>query len=471
MNNIPTPPSVSLFEKIKHSLHLIAKASINIGIILALLIICALSNPTALFKGDPKVSNISPVFASPAAMGSMMLQDAYLTTHPQSPLNRYVSHHLWGDINFLDTPKTSKEMATSQTKTTWTVGDDTNPMLSIDLKPIPDADHVSILINGTEVIRLRETSTEGASPMDQAINLASHLSQFMAQQGDAEAIKIEPSANESETMILAGETPILTVDRNAARRFNGKHRDLAFTWSNQIRKALGAGRYIDPVLADVGNSQFDEINHDELVSTGNIQEGGASWYGPNFHGKHTASGAIFNMNELTAAHKTLPFGTLVKVTFNRTGKSTVVRITDRGPYAHGRIIDLSKAAAKEIGLLGSGTGQVKLEILGKTDGKLIAQQQKPIAEGIKTPAMTKPIPVSDPNTGGERLDKKPASIHIETTQLKEAEKQSVQTDKIERVQKHHSFLGHPPEETIEVYQIAPKTEPDSTTSENGEPVS
>jgi rare lipoprotein A len=83
-----------------------------------------------------------------------------------------------------------------------------------------------------------------------------------------------------------------------------------------------------------------------------IQSGRASWYGPGFHGRRTASGETFNTNELTAAHRTLPFGTRVRVVNKRTGKSVVVRINDRGPYAHGRVIDLSRASAEAIGLKG-----------------------------------------------------------------------------------------------------------------------
>ena len=92
-----------------------------------------------------------------------------------------------------------------------------------------------------------------------------------------------------------------------------------------------------------------------------IQTGAASWYGPCFQGKRTASGEPFNTNHLTAAHKTLPFGTKVRVTNEQTGKSVVVRINDRGPYAHGRVIDLSKAAAEAVGI--SGVGQVTLASL------------------------------------------------------------------------------------------------------------
>jgi rare lipoprotein A len=83
-----------------------------------------------------------------------------------------------------------------------------------------------------------------------------------------------------------------------------------------------------------------------------IQNGRASWYGPGFHGKKTASGETFNTNQLTAAHRTLPFGTKVRVVNKRTGKSVVVRINDRGPFAHGRVIDLSRASAEAIGISG-----------------------------------------------------------------------------------------------------------------------
>ncbi len=84
----------------------------------------------------------------------------------------------------------------------------------------------------------------------------------------------------------------------------------------------------------------------------------ASWYGPGFHGRRTASGETFNTNALTAAHRTLPFGTQVRVVNQQNGRSVVVRINDRGPFGHGRLIDLSRAAAQMIGL--SGVAKVML---------------------------------------------------------------------------------------------------------------
>jgi rare lipoprotein A len=93
------------------------------------------------------------------------------------------------------------------------------------------------------------------------------------------------------------------------------------------------------------------------------QTGIASWYGGYFHGRTTASGARYNMHSMTAAHKTLPFNCTVKVTNHSNGKSTIVKITDRGPFIPGRIIDLSYAAAKEIGVASAGTSRVTLEVL------------------------------------------------------------------------------------------------------------
>ncbi len=102
----------------------------------------------------------------------------------------------------------------------------------------------------------------------------------------------------------------------------------------------------------------------QIVSVGDTFQGNASWYGPNFHGKLTSNGEKYNMWAMTAAHKTLPMNTIVKVTNRRNGKTTVVRINDRGPFVSTRIIDLSKAAASKIDMIGTGTAPVKLEILG-----------------------------------------------------------------------------------------------------------
>ena len=103
-----------------------------------------------------------------------------------------------------------------------------------------------------------------------------------------------------------------------------------------------------------------------------VTEGRASFYANQFHGHKTANGETFNMDKLTAAHPSLPFGTWVRVTNLRNGKDVIVRINDRGPFVKGRIIDLSTSAAKEIGLIKSGTARVKLEALTSGQSAFIA---------------------------------------------------------------------------------------------------
>jgi len=100
-----------------------------------------------------------------------------------------------------------------------------------------------------------------------------------------------------------------------------------------------------------------------LASTLGVSSGQASWYGPGFYGNRTASGEVFRPGTLTAAHRSLPFGTRVRVTNLWNGRSAVVRINDRGPFHGGRIIDLAHGAAQELGVTASGVADVRLEIL------------------------------------------------------------------------------------------------------------
>lgn len=100
---------------------------------------------------------------------------------------------------------------------------------------------------------------------------------------------------------------------------------------------------------------------------GSAQEGMASYYAEEFNGRKTSNGEVYDMNQMTAAHRTLPFNTRVRVVNELTGKSVIVRINDRGPFKDDRIIDLSLAAAKTLELIGSGTAPVRLEIVSAPD--------------------------------------------------------------------------------------------------------
>ncbi len=110
----------------------------------------------------------------------------------------------------------------------------------------------------------------------------------------------------------------------------------------------------------VGDDWYQPLPHARAFK----QKGVASWYGKDFHGKRTSSGETYDMYAMTAAHKILPLGVIVRVENLDNGKQTVVRINDRGPFVRGRIIDLSYAAAKELGVVGPGTARVEIEALG-----------------------------------------------------------------------------------------------------------
>jgi rare lipoprotein A (peptidoglycan hydrolase) len=123
------------------------------------------------------------------------------------------------------------------------------------------------------------------------------------------------------------------------------------------------------VILTVSLAGCGAIHNTGLPDTGEIQFGMASWYGGKFHGRTTTSGVKYNMYKLTAAHRTLPFGTLVRVTSIRKDRSVIVMINDRGPWVSGRVIDLSYAAAKKIGMVRDGTARVKLEIINSQTGE------------------------------------------------------------------------------------------------------
>ncbi len=123
--------------------------------------------------------------------------------------------------------------------------------------------------------------------------------------------------------------------------------------------------------ADNSSASYTQADRAESF----FQKGLASWYGREFDGKITASGELFNMNDFTAAHKTLPFGTVVEVTNIDTGKTVRARINDRGPYKGSRIIDLSHGAARQIGILQAGEAMVGVRIIKSGNGAVQASSQ------------------------------------------------------------------------------------------------
>jgi len=133
---------------------------------------------------------------------------------------------------------------------------------------------------------------------------------------------------------------------------------IGFYVANETTQAIAEPMASDTLeMAEVVSTQESQI---AMIDKGIIK---VSWYGHEFNGRKTANGEVYNMEAFTAAHKKLPFGTLLQVTNPRNGRSVVVRINDRGPFIRGRELDLSKAAARELGILDHGTARVSLKIV------------------------------------------------------------------------------------------------------------
>jgi rare lipoprotein A len=149
-----------------------------------------------------------------------------------------------------------------------------------------------------------------------------------------------------------------------------------------------------PIFSTAANTANPE--EEKLV----IQKGMASFYGIRFHNRKTASGEVYNFRELTAAHKHLPFGTLIKVTNLKNNKVVVVKVNDRLPQSSKRVIDVSKAAAIEMDMVRDGVAQVQLEVLKEVDVLALIehfQDQKP--EDLRLRYYEKPIEISRPEMG------------------------------------------------------------------------
>lgn len=227
-----------------------------------------------------------------------------------------------------------------------------------------DGNTTSLFVNGTEILRFHGTVSQ-VDAYSRVKIIADRLNRMLTT--DAESFgKLQPKQSavggQKQVVIALGDDVLATVDAETAKAAQETQPKLALLYTNRLRQVLGYPALKSEALAGVLANVNSEAN-DQYKGTGHKMVGMASWYGGCFHGRRAADGSRFNMNALTAAHKTLPFGTMVKVVNQRNHKSCFVKITDRGPYAHGRIIDLSRGAATAIGMLGSGVTKVSLEVV------------------------------------------------------------------------------------------------------------
>lgn len=228
----------------------------------------------------------------------------------------------------------------------------------------------------------RQASVGSKSPVWRATAVAAKLNKLSPDSVDASKITVKWKAGGSSASQKLSERYQIEVNGEELVEINAETRlpemtdnlaEDALQATNRLRRLLGNA----PPLREITGRPMprpkllQRIPLPKLpkaISFGPVRislNGFASWYGPGFHGRRSASGERFNQNALTAAHRSLPFGTKVRVTNKRNGRSVVVRINDRGPHVRGRIIDLSAAAARTLGVMQSGVAPVRVEVLGR----------------------------------------------------------------------------------------------------------
>lgn len=158
------------------------------------------------------------------------------------------------------------------------------------------------------------------------------------------------------------------TDRNRSASLDRNRSALLACKRSALMRARPLGRWLPCLLllqgCSVVGAPRSHTPAADSPSAGWTETGVASWYGEPFHGRTTASGETYDMDELTAAHQTLPFGTRVRVENLDNGRSVTLRITDRGPFVGGRILDVSRRGAQELEMIGPGTARVRITIVG-----------------------------------------------------------------------------------------------------------
>ncbi|MCS7293610.1 MAG: septal ring lytic transglycosylase RlpA family protein [Gloeomargarita sp. SKYBB_i_bin120] len=201
-------------------------------------------------------------------------------------------------------------------------------------------------------------------PLVPATQLIARLHQLMQQRWEAKDLQVWLD-EQGRPWLQYRHERLLRFDDTVT--FEGATADPvqnALQMTNRLRLRLGNAPPLKAVVTPTGQPSLAQRMLTAAVSVRSVLRGWASWYGAEFRGHRTASGELFNPRDLTAAHRTLPFGTRVRVTNLRNGRSVVVRINDRGPHTSSRVIDISAAAAQVLGLISIGTAPVRLEVLG-----------------------------------------------------------------------------------------------------------
>jgi rare lipoprotein A len=248
-----------------------------------------------------------------------------------------------------------------------------NPIFSSRVWDDNNLEAASVCLNGKEIVVFHAPSGSGKAAQD-ADDLAAKLQTLVAsknfdpnqlvpaQDGDKAAIKLPgnlavslmPLSSKIASNASAGKLADKSSDKGDLNSGSGIATSLKLV--NSIRVSMGCpalpGGFPDfKAIAGKGSAAFS---------------GQASWYGPHFHGHRTSNGHRFDMEELTAAHRSLPFGTKLLVVNHRTGDTCIVEVNDRGPFVNNRVLDLSRGAARRLNMIGSGVAKVDCLVLGVT---------------------------------------------------------------------------------------------------------
>lgn len=213
---------------------------------------------------------------------------------------------------------------------------------------------------GRAIAGSQAAATEN-DPVWRATAVAAKLNQLSRDNVNGNAIAVRWNPDEKVYAIeVKGEKLVPIDDRTILPDTTRNPAEDALQATNRLRRLMGNA----PPLKEVaGQPQERKIAQLSLGPIRLQMTGVASWYGPGFHGRRSANGEVYNQNSMTAAHRSLPFGTNVQVTNLNNGRSVIVRITDRGPFVRGRVIDLSAAAARVLGVMQSGVAPVQLNVL------------------------------------------------------------------------------------------------------------
>lgn len=208
------------------------------------------------------------------------------------------------------------------------------------------------------------TNSRNNDPVWQATALAARLNQLSREEVNAEAIAVRWNGDCKCYSITINNEELVRVNDNTILPDTTRNLEAdALQATNRLRRLMGNA---PPLQEVIGKPPVRQVPQVAVRSIRTQISGIASWYGPGFHGNISASGERYNQNALTAAHRSLPFGTKVQVTNLNNGRSVIVKINDRGPYVRGRVIDLSAAAARSLGMMQSGVAPVRIDVLANT---------------------------------------------------------------------------------------------------------